>query len=164
MCPGAQDLGQPGLTRQATLPADDIVWSKPPHIPGQPIPIPPRNEPHLFISVVDDIVHSKDTLAASQSNSSNGGKNDAKPNRVGSLKVKTFLFLQPLRFLGCDLFRGRETANLEHPTIFRTSNTQTPRRGLVPMKKIRSWKNTVLPRRPEPTIRPTAPKSGDKCV
>jgi hypothetical protein len=38
---------RPGLSYQATLPADDVVWSKPRHVSGQPIPIPPRNEPPL---------------------------------------------------------------------------------------------------------------------
>ena len=38
-----------GLSRQDTLPADDPSWSFS-VVPGQPAPIPPRNEPLLFIS------------------------------------------------------------------------------------------------------------------
>ena len=40
--------GKP-LSGEATIPADDFVWSTSPHIPGQPKPIPPRNEPLLYI-------------------------------------------------------------------------------------------------------------------
>ena len=36
------------LSRQDTLPAEDPLWSYSP-APGQPAPIPPRNEPLLFI-------------------------------------------------------------------------------------------------------------------
>jgi len=39
-----------GLSRQDTLPAEDPLWSYPPAPgPGQPAPIPPCNEPLLFI-------------------------------------------------------------------------------------------------------------------
>ncbi len=37
-----------GLSRQDTLPAEDPSWSYP-LVPGQVAPIPPRNEPLLFI-------------------------------------------------------------------------------------------------------------------
>ena len=37
-----------GLSRQDTLPTEDPSWSYSP-VPGQPAPIPPRNEPLLFI-------------------------------------------------------------------------------------------------------------------
>ena len=37
------------LTCEVTIPAEDPTWSKPSHIPGQPQPIPPRNEPMLYI-------------------------------------------------------------------------------------------------------------------
>jgi hypothetical protein len=37
-----------GFSRQDTLPAEDPSWSYSP-VPGQPAPIPPRNEPLLFI-------------------------------------------------------------------------------------------------------------------
>jgi len=37
-----------GLSRHDTLPAEDPSWSYSP-VPGQPAPIPPRNEPLLFI-------------------------------------------------------------------------------------------------------------------
>jgi len=43
-----------GLSRQDTLPVDDPSWSYSP-VPGQPAPIPPRNEPLLFIS--NDTLH-----------------------------------------------------------------------------------------------------------
>ena len=36
------------LSRQDTIPAEDPSWSYLP-VPGQPAPIPPRNEPLLFI-------------------------------------------------------------------------------------------------------------------
>ena len=39
-----------------------MVWSKPPHpVPGQPIPIPPRNEPHLSVigSIAGPLVSSE---------------------------------------------------------------------------------------------------------
>jgi len=43
-----------GLSRQDTLPAEDSSWSYS-QVPGQPVPIPPRNEPLLYISnIVDD--------------------------------------------------------------------------------------------------------------
>ena len=38
------------LSRQDTLPAEDPVWSYPQVAPGLPAPIPPRNEPLLYIS------------------------------------------------------------------------------------------------------------------
>ena len=40
--------GQP-LSGEATIPADDPAWSNCSHIPGQPKPVPPRNEPLLYI-------------------------------------------------------------------------------------------------------------------
>ena len=44
-----------GLSRQVTLPAEDPAWLYP--IPEQPAPIPPRNEPLLYIpsNTVDDL-------------------------------------------------------------------------------------------------------------
>ena len=44
------------LSRQDTLPADDSSWSYSP-VQGQPAPIPPRNEPLLFISNHTVTVH-----------------------------------------------------------------------------------------------------------
>ena len=38
------------LSYQATLPVDDILWSKPPRPICGPVPIPPRNEPHINYS------------------------------------------------------------------------------------------------------------------
>jgi hypothetical protein len=50
---------RPSLSYQATVPADDVVWSKPPRpVSRQPIPIPPRNEPHLSDSTVIDSIAS----------------------------------------------------------------------------------------------------------
>jgi len=45
-----------GLSRQVTLPAEDPAWLYP-RIPGQTAPIPPRNEPLLYIpsKIVDDL-------------------------------------------------------------------------------------------------------------
>jgi hypothetical protein len=37
-----------GLSRQDTLPSEDPSWSYS-QVPGQPAPIPPRNEPMLYI-------------------------------------------------------------------------------------------------------------------
>jgi hypothetical protein len=37
-----------GLCRQTTLLAEDFTWTKPKSVPGQPAPIPPRNEPHIY--------------------------------------------------------------------------------------------------------------------
>lgn len=45
------------LSGEATIPADDPAWSKPSHIPGQPKPIPPRNEPLLYIPNIHDNPH-----------------------------------------------------------------------------------------------------------
>ena len=44
-----------GLSRQVTLPAEDPAWLYP-GILGQPVPIPPHNEPLLYIpsNTVDD--------------------------------------------------------------------------------------------------------------
>lgn len=42
------DMHSGGLSRQDTLPAEDISWSYT-RVPGQPAPIPPRNEPLLYI-------------------------------------------------------------------------------------------------------------------
>jgi len=63
-----------GLSRQDTLPAEDPSWSYSP-VPGQLAPIPPRNEPLLFIpnyTAHDDAPClknlSKDHLAISKSN------------------------------------------------------------------------------------------------
>ena len=47
--------GLPPLSRQATFLANDPYWSKPTHIPGQPVPIPPRNEPPLIPKVSNPI-------------------------------------------------------------------------------------------------------------
>ena len=41
--------GASGLSCQDTLPTEDPSWSYSP-VPGRPAPIPPRNEPLLFIS------------------------------------------------------------------------------------------------------------------
>ncbi|KAF8810987.1 hypothetical protein BYT27DRAFT_7253125 [Phlegmacium glaucopus] len=43
------------LSRQDTLPADDPVWTKPPHVPSLPIPIPPHNEPSISSYIMSDI-------------------------------------------------------------------------------------------------------------
>jgi hypothetical protein len=45
-----------GLSRHDTLPAEDTSWSYS-RVPGQPAPIPPRNEPLLYIhnSNVDNL-------------------------------------------------------------------------------------------------------------
>ncbi|KAF8815087.1 hypothetical protein BYT27DRAFT_7334095 [Phlegmacium glaucopus] len=43
------------LSRQDTLPADDLVWTKPPHVPGLPIPILLRNEPSISSYIMSDI-------------------------------------------------------------------------------------------------------------
>ena len=48
--------GQP-LSGKATIPADDPAWLNPPHIPGQPKPIPPRNELLLYIPYVHNYSH-----------------------------------------------------------------------------------------------------------
>src|SRR5882762_4616530 len=37
------------LSRESTIRADDPSWSKPSHISGHPVPIPPRNEPLIYI-------------------------------------------------------------------------------------------------------------------
>ena len=37
------------LSCESTIPAEDPAWSKPSSIPGQPNPVPPRNEPLLYI-------------------------------------------------------------------------------------------------------------------
>lgn len=51
---GFIDMQSSGLSRQDTLPAEDPLWSYS-RVPGQPAPIPPRNEPLLYISnVVND--------------------------------------------------------------------------------------------------------------
>lgn len=47
--PSILDMHIGRLARQATLPADDPSWHKPQPLPGQPAPIPPRNEPILYI-------------------------------------------------------------------------------------------------------------------
>ena len=49
-----------GLSRQVTLPAEDPAWLLCPGIPGQPAPIPPRNEPLLYIP--RDTVDNSDML------------------------------------------------------------------------------------------------------
>jgi hypothetical protein len=46
--------GKP-LSGEATIPADDFVCSKSSHIPGQPKPIPPRNEPLLYIPIHNNL-------------------------------------------------------------------------------------------------------------
>jgi hypothetical protein len=38
-----------GIVRQDTLPADDPSWQRSPYLPGQPVPIPPRNEKPIYI-------------------------------------------------------------------------------------------------------------------
>lgn len=38
-----------GIVRQNTLPADDPSWQRPHRLPGQPAPIPPRNEKPIYI-------------------------------------------------------------------------------------------------------------------
>ena len=37
------------IVRQDTLPADDPSWSNPTRLPGEPAPIPPRNEKSIYI-------------------------------------------------------------------------------------------------------------------
>lgn len=61
------------LSNQATLPADDIIWSKPSRPVSGPIPIPPRNEPHLSNSTVE-IPYSMGPLLASEANCTYGEK------------------------------------------------------------------------------------------
>jgi hypothetical protein len=61
------------LSYQPTLPADDVIWSKPSHPVSGPIPIPPRNEPPLSISTVE-IPHSMGPSLASDTNCTYGGK------------------------------------------------------------------------------------------
>jgi len=50
-----------GLSRQVTLPAEDPAWLYP-RIPGQPPPIPPRNEPLLYIPSPSNTVDDSDML------------------------------------------------------------------------------------------------------
>jgi hypothetical protein len=45
------------LCGEVTIPADDPAWSKQSHIPGQPKPIPPRNEPLLYIPNIHNNPH-----------------------------------------------------------------------------------------------------------
>lgn len=56
--------GKP-LSGEATIPADDFVWSKSSHIPGLPNPIPPRNEPLLYIPIQNNPHTSFDECSAS---------------------------------------------------------------------------------------------------
>jgi hypothetical protein len=51
-----QPTGKP-LSGEATIPADDFVWSESSHIPGQPKPIPPQNEPLLYIPILHNNPH-----------------------------------------------------------------------------------------------------------
>jgi hypothetical protein len=69
---------RPGLSRQATFPAGDFLWSKPPRPPGHPAPIPPRNEPHIFIisTTADNIPrsgHTNEHSSVSSDSNSDGG-------------------------------------------------------------------------------------------
>jgi hypothetical protein len=91
------------LSYQATLPADDVVWSKPSHPVSGHIPIPPRNEPHLLISMVDT-PHSMDPLPASDASEANctyGGKCEDNIQLVSDLPTTVKIFNR------C-LFRERE--------------------------------------------------------
>jgi hypothetical protein len=65
------------LSYQATLPADDVIWSKQPRPISGPNPIPPRNEPHLSNSTAlsyqatlpaDDVIWSKQPCPVSGPN------------------------------------------------------------------------------------------------
>ena len=51
--PACANMHMNPLSYQPTLPADDVVWSKPSHPVSGLIPIPPRNEPHLSNSTVE---------------------------------------------------------------------------------------------------------------
>ena len=92
------DLGMhsSALSRQDTLPTDDPLWSYPAQVPGQPAPIPPRNEPLLYIP---SIVHasvwcSKNSQLVNlppPTTSEPSILNDMKPNDLSTDADKTLI-------------------------------------------------------------------------
>ena len=65
--------GKP-LSCESTIPADDPAWSKPSPILGQPQPIPPRNEPLLYISGAVQVAQEKQPVIHQKTRDTERGK------------------------------------------------------------------------------------------
>jgi len=123
------DLGMhsSALSRQDTLPADDPSWSYP-QVPGRPAPIPPRNEPLLYIP---STVHAQTTwcsknlqvvyLPPSTTSESESVLNDMKPNDLSTYADKVLI-----------TSASTDIINPEHYSAKRAMNSQVYIIDMIP--------------------------------